>query len=155
MMARAAEAGGPGLIGFHYGIIQADGEEDQLVLPTFFPILWCRVSPRSGRKIVAHGASHGKISPHGARAPAGAKEITAPGNRAIVFFLGWHSRRAAIGSFAPLGLWRYSIELLTHSLRYGLPSVAPAGACLWFCLCFPWLAAWATICRRNGACVRS
>jgi hypothetical protein len=34
--------------------------------------LWCRVSPRSGRKIVAHGASRGKIGPHGSRAPAGA-----------------------------------------------------------------------------------
>ena len=35
-VARATEAGGPGLIGFHYGVIQADGEEDQFVLLTFF-----------------------------------------------------------------------------------------------------------------------
>ena len=35
-VARAAEAGGPGLIGFHYGVIQADGEEDQFVLLALF-----------------------------------------------------------------------------------------------------------------------
>ena len=87
-VARAAEAGGPGLIGFHYRVIQADGEEDQLVLLACFPIVWRRLSPRSGRKIVAHGASRGKIGPDRARAPAGAKEITARGNGAIVFFLG-------------------------------------------------------------------
>ena len=35
-MVRAAEAGGPGLIGFHYGVIQADTEEDQFFLLAFF-----------------------------------------------------------------------------------------------------------------------
>ena len=35
-VARAAKAGGPGLTGFHYGVIQADGEEDQFFLLTFF-----------------------------------------------------------------------------------------------------------------------
>ena len=33
-------------------------------------------SPRSGRKIVAHGASRGRIAPPPRQAPAGAKEIT-------------------------------------------------------------------------------
>ena len=32
----AAEAGGPGLIGFHHGVIQAYGEKDQFVLLAFF-----------------------------------------------------------------------------------------------------------------------
>ena len=31
-VARAAKAGSPGLIGFHDGVIQADGEEGQFVL---------------------------------------------------------------------------------------------------------------------------
>jgi hypothetical protein len=35
-VAGAAEAGGPGSIGFHYGLIQADGEEDQFFLLAFF-----------------------------------------------------------------------------------------------------------------------
>jgi hypothetical protein len=39
-VARAAEAGGPGLIGFYYGVIQADGEEDWFFLLAFF--LQCR-----------------------------------------------------------------------------------------------------------------
>jgi hypothetical protein len=35
-VARAPEAGGPGLIGFHDGVIQADGEENQFLLLVFF-----------------------------------------------------------------------------------------------------------------------
>jgi hypothetical protein len=35
-VARAAEAGGPGLVGLHYGVIQADKEEDQLFLLALF-----------------------------------------------------------------------------------------------------------------------
>src|ERR1039458_6173100 len=46
---------------------------------------------------------------------------------------------AAIGSFAPLGLGRYLLEPVTHSSRYGLRSVAPAGARLLFCFYFAML----------------
>ena len=42
-------------------------------------------SPQSGRKIVAHGASRGGITPHLARAPLGAKENTAKANGALAF----------------------------------------------------------------------
>jgi hypothetical protein len=34
-VARAAEAGGPGLIGFHDGVIQAEGEDGPFVLLSF------------------------------------------------------------------------------------------------------------------------
>jgi len=39
----------------------------------------------SSGHLKAHGASIGKIGPHAARAPQGAKEVTAKGNAAIAF----------------------------------------------------------------------
>ncbi len=45
------------------------------------------VSPQSGRKNVAHGASRGEIGPHPARASLGAKEITAKGRQWVNLML--------------------------------------------------------------------
>jgi hypothetical protein len=66
-------------------------------------------SPRSGRKIVAHGASRGRIGPHPARAPLGAKEITTKGNGATAF-LGATAQRGDVESpqgwvLSPLRGW--------------------------------------------------
>ena len=40
-------------------------------------------------------------------------------------------------------------------LQWSIVSVAPAGARFLFCFFFPWLAPWATFCRRYAACIRS
>jgi hypothetical protein len=72
--------------------------------------LWSRASPRSGRKIVAHGASRGKIGPPTPPEPRKGRkksrpQATAQWHCSWAAAQGWHRKIAArIGSFAPPGL---------------------------------------------------
>ena len=88
-------------------------------------------SPQSGRKIVAHGVSHGKTeTPSPTEPRKGRKKSNAPAAWFLYRRARWRSQiTTKIPSFAPLGLRDMFLDSFTHRLRSGLRSFARLAGC--------------------------